>query len=148
MPRRLSSTVCSRVLAAPQQDIWAIIADPHHMPRWWPGIARMEGVTAEGFTQVFTTKRGRPVRADFRVIASEPPWRRVWAQETAGTPFERVLDESIVEVNLKPATGGTEVTIDHRQKLRGYSRTGVFMLRRATRRRLDEALDGLATITG
>ena len=43
------------------------------MPRWWPGVERMEGVEADRFTQVFKTKRGRPVRADFRVLRSEPP---------------------------------------------------------------------------
>ena len=36
------------------------------------------------------------------------------------------------------------MTITQQQKLRGYSRTGGFMLRRATRSKLDEALDGLA----
>ena len=37
-----------------------------------------------------------------------------------------------------------QVTIAQLQKLRGYSRTGALMLRRATNKRLDEALDGLA----
>jgi len=35
------------------------------------------------------------------------------------------------------------VTIELRQQLRGYSRTGGFMLRRASRRRLEEALEWL-----
>lgn len=146
MARRLTSTQRTRVIAAAQKEIWTIVADAHHMPRWWPGIARMEGVTDEGFTQVFKTKRGRPVRADFRVLASDPPWRRVFEQEVVGTPFERVLSQSIIEISLAPAEDGTEVTIAHGQKLRGYSRTGAVMLRRATAKRLDEALDGLQTI--
>jgi uncharacterized protein YndB with AHSA1/START domain len=133
----------TRVLAASQQELWEVIADAHHMPRWWPGVTRMEGVEADRFTQVFTTKRGRPVRVDFQVIHSEPPWARAWQQEIAGTPFERVLNESIIEVNLEPVEGGTEVTIGQQQKLRGYSRTGGFLLRRPTKSRLDEALDGL-----
>ena len=82
----------TRVLAASQQELWEVISDPHHMPRWWPGVTRMEGVEADRFTQVFTTKRGRPVRIDFQVIHSEPPWARAWQQEIAGTPFERVLN--------------------------------------------------------
>jgi uncharacterized protein YndB with AHSA1/START domain len=138
----------SRTLSASQQDVWEVIADPHHLPRWWPGVARMEAVDDDRFTQVFKTKRGRPVRADFRVRHSEPPSSRSWEQELAGTPFERVLNESIVEVSLKPVPAGTEVTIGQRQKLRGYSRTGGFMLRRATRAKLDEALDGLERICG
>lgn len=136
----------SRVIAAPQLELWELIADAHHMPRWWPGVARVEGVTDEQFTQVFTTKRGRPVRADFRIVESERPWRRAWRQELPGTPFARVLSESVVTVALEPMGEGTEVTIAHLQKLRGYSRTGGWMMRRATGGKLSEALDGLARI--
>jgi uncharacterized protein YndB with AHSA1/START domain len=136
----------SRTLPASQQELWEIVSDPHHMPRWWPGVDRMEGVEDDSFTQVLKTKRGRPVRADFRIVRSEPPSMRSWAQDVAGTPFERVLTESVVEVRLEPAAGGTEVTISQQQKLRGYSRTGGLLLRRATDSKLDEALDGLARI--
>ncbi len=139
----------TRRLAVPQHELWAVIADPHHMPRWWPGVARMEGVTDDRWTQVFKTKRGRAVRADFHLLESDPPDVRVWEQEVAGTPFERVLNESVIEIRLEPVdAGGTEVTIVQRQKLRGYSRTGGFLLRRATRSKLDEALDGLERIVG
>ena len=66
----------------------------------------------------------------------------MWEQELAGTPFERVLGESVTEIVLERVDGGTRVTIEQRQKLRGYSRTGGFMLqarrggeaRRGTRR--------------
>ncbi len=136
----------SRTLPASPEDLWELIADAHHMPRWWPGVERMEGVEPDRFTQVFKTKRGRPVRADFRVLRSEPPSARSWEQEVAGTPFEGVLTASVIEVRLEPTSAGTEVTISHEQKLRGYSRTGGFMLRRATAAKLDEALDGLARI--
>jgi uncharacterized protein YndB with AHSA1/START domain len=138
----------TRTLAAPPQQIWELIADPHHMPRWWPGVARVEGVQDDRFTQVFKTKRGRPVRADFRVLDSQPPWVRSWEQEIPGTPFERVLNELVVEIRLEPVDGGTEVTIAQMQKLRGYSRTGGFMMRRATAAKLGEALDGLERICG
>lgn len=123
------------------------------MPRWWPGVKRMEGIEEDRFTQVFMTKKGRAVRADHYVIDAEPPkaqpgatGRIRWGQEIEGTPFERVLSESITQIELKPDPQGTLVTISQIQKLRGYSRTGGFLLRRATRRKLDEALDGLAQI--
>ena len=128
----MSSALRSRVLPAGQQELWDLIADPHHMPRWWPGVQRMEGVESDRFTQVHKTKRGRPVRIDFRVIESDPPWARAWEQEIAGTPFERVLNESITEIRLEPVDGGTEVSIGQEQKLRGYSRTGGLLLKRAT----------------
>jgi uncharacterized protein YndB with AHSA1/START domain len=144
----MASSWRSRVLHASQQELWELIADPHHMPRWWPGVTRMEGVEPDRFTQVHKTKRGRPVRIDFRVIESDPPWARAWEQEIAGTPFERVLNESITEVRLEPVDGGTEVTIGQQQKLRGYSKTGGILLKRATRSKLDEALDSLERIVG
>jgi|SRR5450755_4036913 uncharacterized protein YndB with AHSA1/START domain len=138
----------TRTFAAPAQSVWEIVEDPHHLPRWWPGVARIEDVQQDRWTQVFKTKKGRPVRADFRLLQSDPPWLRAWEQEVVGTPFERVLNESITEIRLAPVEGGTQVTIAQQQKLRGYSRTGGFLLRRATAAKLDEALDGLQRICG
>ncbi|MGO9960616.1 MAG: SRPBCC family protein [Solirubrobacteraceae bacterium] len=136
----------TRLISAPQQRVWETVSDPHHMPRWWPGVDRVEGVADERFTHVYRTKRGRPIRADFRLIDSRPPWLCAWTQEIAGTPFARVLNELVVEVRLEPVEGATQVTIAEMQKLRGYSRTGGFMMRRATRARLDRALDRLEEI--
>ena len=144
----MATASSTRTLGAAPQAVWKVIEDPYQMPRWWPGVTRMEAVEGDRFTQVFTTKKGRPVRMDFHLLASEPPWRRCWEQEVTGTPFERVLNESITEVVLEPVDDGTRVTIAQRQKLRGYSRTGGFLLRRATRAKLDEALDGLERICG
>ena len=142
----MPTAASSRTIAAPQQALWELVSDPHHQPRWWPGVERVEAVAGDHFTQVLQTKRGRPVRADFRIVASEPPWMTAWDQQLAGTPFARVLQESTIQVNLEPAGEATTVTIAHRQKLRGYSRTGGLMLRRATATRLDDALTGLATL--
>jgi uncharacterized protein YndB with AHSA1/START domain len=141
-----TTAVSTRAIPASQQAIWEVIADPHHQPRWWPGVERVEGVTAEHFTQVLKTKRGRPLRADFRIVRSEPPWTVAWEQELPGTPFARVLRESVIELTLEPAGDATTVSIAHQQQLKGYSRTGGLMLRRATGSRLDEALDGLAAL--
>lgn len=143
----------SRTLDAPPQRVWEVIADPYHMPRWWPEVKRMEGVEGDRFTQVFTTRKGRSVRMDFRLLTSDPPGpdrdspgRRVWEQELAGTPFERVLGEAVTEIVLEPGEGRTRVTIAIRQKLRGYSRTGGFFFRRATRAKVDEALAALEQV--
>ena len=70
----------------------------------------------------------------------------MWAQDVEGTPFERVLGEAITEVLVEPDGDATRVTIALSQRLRGYSRTGGFLLARATRARLDEALSGLEEI--
>ena len=152
--RNLSRATRSRVLAAPPAEVWEVVEDPYQMPRWWPSVERMEGVEDDRFTQVFKTRRRRTVRADFRVLASEPPGgeftsgHRTWSQEVEGTPFEPVLHESITEIAVEPADGGTKVTIAQRQRLRGYSKTGALAMRSATAKRLDEALDGLERILG
>jgi uncharacterized protein YndB with AHSA1/START domain len=138
----------TRTIQATPQQVWEVLEDPHHMPRWWPGVERMEAVEEDRWTQVFKTKKGRPVRMDFRLLASEPPYQRAWEQDVAGSPFERVLIESVTQVVLEPDGTATRVTIAQRQKLKGYSRTGGFMLRRATAKKLDEALDGLERIFG
>jgi len=139
----MPTSMAQRTLAAPVQTIWRVVEDPHHMPRWWPGVTRMEGVEGDRFTQVFVTKRGKPVRADFRVVESDPPWRMTWEQELAGTPFERVLNELVTEIVLEEVAGGTLVTLAESQKLRGYSRTGGFLMRRAANTRLADALEAL-----
>jgi uncharacterized protein YndB with AHSA1/START domain len=28
-----------RELLAPRRDVWAFVAEPHHFPDWWPGVA-------------------------------------------------------------------------------------------------------------
>lgn len=147
----------TRVISAAPQSIWRVLDDPHHLPRWWPGVVRVEAVAVDRWTQVYTTKKGRSVRIDFHLLASEPPGgqepargRRAWEQEIEGTPFERVLGEAMTEVALEGSGYGEEpattVTIVQRQKLRGYSKTGGWLLRRPTSARLDEALDGLERI--
>ena len=117
------------------------------MPRWWPSVDRMEGVEGDRFTQVFKTKRGRPVRADFHIVDSRPPGLLAWEQDLEGTPFARVLRELVIEVRLEPAGEATTVTIAQQQRLRGYSRTGGLMMRRASAKQLDRALDGLQQIS-
>jgi hypothetical protein len=108
----------------------------------------MEGVDGERWTQVFMTKKRHTVRVDFHLLESVPPSRRRWEQELAGSPFERVLRQAVTEVRVEPAEAGTKVTIEERQKLRGYSRLVGLMIRRAARTRLDEALDGLERSCG
>jgi len=153
-PRSAISTAKrTRVVSAPVAEVWKVLEDPYQMPRWWPRVTRMEGVEADRFTEVFVSKRGRTVRADFRLLASEPPdaeypsGHRTWTQEVAGTPFERVLNESITEVLVEPVPEGrTRVTLAQRQKLKGYTRFGALSMRGATTKRLEQALDGLARI--
>ena len=133
----------SRTLPAPPEQVWAVVGDPHHLPRWWPLTERVEAVDPDAWTSVMRSSRGKIVRADYLVEADEPPRRRAWAQQLEGSPFERVLREHRTEVALADADGATRVTLTVSQRGRGTARWGTFMLRRATRRRLEQALAAL-----
>jgi uncharacterized protein YndB with AHSA1/START domain len=138
----------SRFVAAEPERVWELISDPHNMPRWWPRVVRVEDVRDPGgkrarWTAVLGTERGTGVRADFRCVGSTSGERYAWEQEIEGTPFERVLKASAVELRLRTRGGGTEVTVAGEETLRGLSRLGATMIRGAARRRLDEALGGI-----
>jgi carbon monoxide dehydrogenase subunit G len=128
--------------------VWETVGDPYHLPRWWPRVERVEGVKRDRFTEVLGTEGGRSVRADFRVVESRAPTRRVWEQEIEGSPFERVFAAARTEIALEPDGDGTRVTLVVRQKLRGPGRLGGWVVRRATGRVLDEALGALESLHG
>ena len=138
----------SRELTAAPEDVWRVVANPHHLTRWWPDVTRVEAVAEDQFTMVIPTRKGRPMRVDYRLVELEEPHRVSWTQEVIGTPFERVLAEQVTTITLKPLDVGTRVQLDMRQRLRGYARLGGWMLRRANRDRLNSALDALAGILG
>jgi uncharacterized protein YndB with AHSA1/START domain len=157
----------SRTIAAPIEELWALVGDPHHLPRWWPRVTRVEDVEDDAFTEVMRTRKGKTVRADFNIVECDPAAHVLtWAQRLQGTPFARLLSAAETEVRLAeravpPARGGadaggagvadrarTEVTLELRQTLTGFfPRFGGFMVRRAAAETLDEALDGLERIS-
>jgi uncharacterized protein YndB with AHSA1/START domain len=172
----------SRTLAASPEQVWRVLSDPHHLPRWWPRVERVEAVEGEEFTELLRTRKGKAVRADFRLLHREDGRRLIWGQLIDGTPFARVLSSAETEIELAPAgpepgeragaastaagaheagTPGangpaTEVSIELRQVLRGVfpNRTlsvpwlGSWLVRKAARKTVEEALDGLERIVG
>jgi carbon monoxide dehydrogenase subunit G len=144
----MPTTRRSRTVAAVPEQVWHTVSDPYHLPRWWPRVERVESVTDDRFTEVLTTERGRSVRADFRVVDSRAPEHHAWEQELAGSPFERIMTAARTDVRLAPEGDGTRVTVLVRQDMRGTARFGGFMVRRATRRVLDEALTALEGLHG
>lgn len=176
----------SRTIAAPVQELWELIRDPHHLPRWWPRVTRVEGVEESAFTEVMLTKKGKVVRADFSVArVDESAHVLTWAQRIEGTPFAAVLRSAETELRLQPASapgaqvaaaafgedagpapaaGATEVTIELRQELGASSagsgpyvnrlprsflpRLGSWLVRRAAKATVEQALDGLEQISG
>ena len=145
----------SRMIGASAERVWGLVSDPHNLPRWWPETSRVEDVEGppgsrrSSFTQVMKTSKGRTVRADFRCTASTEGRRIVWSQQLEGTPFEGFLREAELELRLdSPAEQAesadrTNVTVEGRRRLRGMSRLGSLMMRRATGRTLNQALDGI-----
>ena len=127
-----------------------MIADPHHLPRWWPRVARVEDVEGGAFTEVMKTGKGKVVRADFELVSADESARALrWQQRLAGSPFARVLSSAQTTISLREATGGTEVTIVLEQTLAGLlPRLGSGMVRRAAANTIEQALDGLEHISG
>jgi uncharacterized protein YndB with AHSA1/START domain len=139
----------SRVVAAPPGVVWGTVGTPAQLPRWWPKVVRIEGAGDGGFTEVLGTERGRSVRADFVLLERRQGETLRWAQELEGTPFERILRAAETTVRVEAAgEGATRVTLEQRQRLRGAAALGGVLVRRATRRILDEALDALEEVHG
>lgn len=139
----------TRTVEAPVADVWKLVSDPYNLPRWWPRTGRVENVEGSGgrrtrWTKVLETAEGRGVRADYRCVSSAEGERYVWEQELEGTPFERHLKASRVEIGLRGGRdGGTEVILAAVQTLKGMSRLGSPLMRRGQGAVLDEALDGI-----
>ena len=138
-----------RLVAAPREDVWRVVSDPHQLARWWPKVLRVEDVqerrrgSGSSWTQVLETRSGRPVRAEVRCLYSKDHHVHAWRQQVDGTPFAKVLRASETRIELEDADGGTRVSLEMDQRMRGLSRLGGWMVKRATGAQLDEALDGL-----
>jgi uncharacterized protein YndB with AHSA1/START domain len=135
----------SRVVAAIPEHVWDVVANPERLTEWWPNVQRVEESDGKAWTTVLASpKGGKLLRADFSLVASEHPRRRSWRHEVAASPFEHVLTDSVTDIRLEPVEEGkTEVKISEQMGLRGFSRLGGGQVKRAAKRKLDGALDGL-----
>jgi uncharacterized protein YndB with AHSA1/START domain len=150
-----------RVIHASPEDLWDVVSDPHHLPRWWPRVSRVEAVEGYAFTEVLKTAKGKLVRADFTFVEVDESRRRLtWSQELEGSPFERLLASAETEVRLVPKGQDTDVRLELRQAMAGFHsgstgltaggffpRFGGFLVRRAATATLREALAGLERIS-
>jgi uncharacterized protein YndB with AHSA1/START domain len=154
----MATTRRSATFADTPETLWATVADPHHLPRWWPGVQRVEDVDPESFTQVLEGRRGQTVREDYAVVEQTDGRRCRWRRKPAGTPVERILGRVEVTIELSepepaargggagtPGAAGTLVTLTLR-KAPGCKPFGT--VRRAGRAELDEALAELGRIHG
>jgi uncharacterized protein YndB with AHSA1/START domain len=123
------------------------VADPERLPEWWPGVQRVEQPSGSAWTTVLAGGAGKSVRADYTLLDAQPPARLAWRHEVEASPFERVLRDSVTELELEPVAEGTVVRLKARLQMRGLSRFGGLQVSRATRRQLDGALAGLQALT-
>jgi uncharacterized protein YndB with AHSA1/START domain len=144
----------TREIEAPVAEVWKLVSDPYSLPRWWPRTGRVENVDAKpggkrsAWTKVLQTSEGRGVRADFRCVSSAENERYVWEQELEGTPFERHLKSLRVEIGLRERDGRTKVSLTEEQTLKGMSKFGSPLMRRARGDILEEALNGIEEALG
>ena len=140
------------MIAADRGAVWRVVSDPHHLPRWWPKVGRVEDVyerergAGTRWTEVLETASGKGVRAGFRCRRSREPDEYEWEQEIEDTPFAKVFKSSVTTVSLAEESDGTRVTLELDQDLRGLSRLGGFMIKRASSEQLDGALERLESV--
>ncbi|HEX6582494.1 MAG TPA: SRPBCC domain-containing protein [Thermoleophilaceae bacterium] len=138
-----------RTLSVTPGDLWRIVSDPARLPAWWPGVSRVEEASREAWTTVLISPKGKSVRADYSLVEAEEPGLLRWKQEVEESPFERLLAESVTEIELEPEPGGgTLVRLTLDQRPRGWARFSPFQLRAAARRQAEGALEGLAELVG
>jgi uncharacterized protein YndB with AHSA1/START domain len=102
-----------RELAAARADVWAFLAEPHHLSDWWPGIAAVEpdrrGFAPGARWQVRGTRwtnplTGRRPMEQLLVIDAIDLYER-WR-------WQLVADRLVVEVRLRAtAPDRTEVSV-------------------------------------
>jgi uncharacterized protein YndB with AHSA1/START domain len=138
-----------RTLSGTPSDLWRIVSDPARLPAWWPGVSRVEEASREAWTTVLISPKGKSVRADYSLVQAEEPELLRWKQEVEESPFERLLAESVTEIELEAEPGGgTRVRLTLNQRPRGWARFSPFQLRAAARRQAEAALEGLAELVG
>ena len=137
------------VVAAAPEEVWRVVSDPEQLPRWWPGVTRVEEATPEGWSIVLRAPRGKTIRADYTRVEAVEGERLGWRQELAGSPFERILASALTTIALAPAdAAGTRVVIDLDQRPRGWARLAPLQFRTAAARQVQGAVDGLDALFG
>jgi uncharacterized protein YndB with AHSA1/START domain len=135
------------VVAATPEEVWRVVSRPEQLPRWWPGVTRVEEATPEAWTTVLASLQGKVVRADYTRVEAVPGERLAWRQEVEGSPFERILASASTTIALSRAEdGATRVAIDLDQTPRGWARLAPMQFRTAGSRQVQGALAGLQAL--
>jgi uncharacterized protein YndB with AHSA1/START domain len=99
----------SRELLAPRADVWAFLAEPYHLPDWWPGLGGVQpdrrGLAPGARWQIQAQERPsllrRPGAAGIILIRAVEPERRV--------AFQLVAECVDAELELEDAGPGRTI---------------------------------------
>ena len=115
-----------------------LVSDPHHLPRWWPRTVRVEDVrrrrrAPQPLDDGARDRARQGVRADYRCTGAD---RRGALRVGAGDRGDAVRADPALRGSSRSASqgrdGSTVVTLASSERLRGLSRLGSPMMRRAT----------------
>jgi uncharacterized protein YndB with AHSA1/START domain len=82
----------SRELLASREDVWRFLAEPYHLPDWWPGILRVE-----------PDRRGFAEGARWRVSAvADPPRLGLLRLPWVGRPSGPISEQTLVIMAVEP----------------------------------------------
>ncbi len=131
----------SKTINAPPSVVWRLISDGSRLVGWWPMVERAEDVQGGRFTLVMRSRRGVPIRTDWRVAASRREELQRWEQDLKGSPFAKMLTRSAIEVRLEPiADDRCQVTVVVEREMAQRGVVAGFLGRRASRRQAGDAL--------
>lgn len=136
------------VVQATPEEVWGLVSDPARLPQWWPGVTRVEEASADAWTTVLSSPKGKSLRIDYSRVEAEPERRVVWRQEVEESPFERILASATTEIALAEDADGTRVTVLLDQRPRGWARFAPLQFRAAGRRQVQGAVEGLDAVFG
>ena len=136
----------SRTVPAAPERLWTAVADPACLPDWWAGRRTREDASREAWTTVLQHTQGRTLRADYTLLESDHPRRLSWRHEVDESPFERIPTRRSPCSSSNPSRRARRARLTTRPELRGMSKLGGLQVSRATRKQLDEALDGLQAL--
>lgn len=116
-------TAATRVFTpADITDVWALLSDATRIPEWEPAIGAVEASELTPSSDATWTASARVIRPDGRPLRVSRKFRRVTVQMVEAVEISRVVwcfayPDALgsrpvrIEVDLSPATGGTDVAI-------------------------------------
>jgi uncharacterized protein YndB with AHSA1/START domain len=101
--RDMPKAAATRELLASPQDVWAFLAEPHHFPDWWPGVAGVQpdrrGLAPGARWQLRTGNRPSLLRrpdatGTMVILRVEPPRLLAWQLTGDRIDAELTLEET------------------------------------------------------